>query len=156
MGKKIGLTCVLLAMRSEEADYVCATLQVWSVQCERNISTILVVQNYSVNTHAVRQGHRPNFCSIADGVIICGGIGSPGSPCLILWFWLIPVNHRVGSHHLAINYVPDNQHVSIQHTLTPSISYSLFSGDPDHWQTPCHMLRKGKCHPQTGFVDNQC
>ncbi len=52
-GQKIGSTRVLLAMRSEVADCVCATLQAWSAQCERNISGLEVAQSYSVS---VRQG----------------------------------------------------------------------------------------------------
>ena len=85
--QKIGTTCVLLATRSEVADCVCVALQVWSAQCGRNISALEVTQRYSVSLPALfgKDPTRPNFCSIADGAIIRGGIGSLGSPYLILW-----------------------------------------------------------------------
>ncbi len=88
-GQKIGSSRVLLATRWEVTDCVCAALQVWSTQCGRNISALEVVQNYSVSLRALfsKDLTRPNFCSIADGAIICGGIGSPGSPYLILWIY---------------------------------------------------------------------
>ncbi len=82
-GQKVGLTCVLLAS-SEVADCLCAALQVWS---GRNISALEVAQNYSVSLRTLFGKDRtlPNYYSIADCAIIHGGIGSPGSPCLILW-----------------------------------------------------------------------
>ncbi len=51
------------------------------------MSALEVAQSYSVSSRALfgKDPTRPNFCSIADGAIICGGIGSPGSPYLILW-----------------------------------------------------------------------
>ncbi len=58
-GQKIGLTCVLLATRLEVADCVCATLQVWSTQCECNISTLEVAQSYSVSLHSLFGKDRP-------------------------------------------------------------------------------------------------
>ncbi len=74
-------------MRSEVADCVCMALQVWSTQRGCNISALEVAQRYSVSLRALfgKDRTRPNFCSISDGVIIHGGIGIPGSPCLILW-----------------------------------------------------------------------
>ena len=73
---------------SEVVDCVCAAFQLWSAQCVRNISALEVAQTYSVNLRTLfgKNPTRPNFCSIADGAIIRGGIGSPGSPFLILWF----------------------------------------------------------------------
>ncbi len=56
-------------------------------QCERNIRALEVAQSYSVSLRALlgKDPSRPNFCSIAGGAIVHGGIGSPGSPYLILW-----------------------------------------------------------------------
>ncbi len=89
-GQKIGSSRVLLAMRSEVDDCVCAALQIWSARCGGNISGLEVAQNYSVSLHALlgKDQTRPNFCSIADGAIIRGGISSPGSPYLVLWLLL--------------------------------------------------------------------
>ncbi len=86
-GQKIGSSRVLRATRSELADCVCAALQAWSAQRGRNISTLKVAQSYSVSLRALfgKDPTQPNFCSIADGAIIRGGIGSSGSPYLILW-----------------------------------------------------------------------
>ncbi len=66
---------------------MCTALQVRSLQCGRNISILEVAQSYSVSLRALfgKDPTRPNFCSTADGAIIHGGVGSPGSPYLILW-----------------------------------------------------------------------
>ncbi len=88
-GQKIESSRVLLATHSKVDDCVYAALQVWSAHCGRNISALEVAQSYSVSLRALfsKDPSRPNFCSIADGAIIRGGIGSPGSPYLILWSW---------------------------------------------------------------------
>ncbi len=84
-GQKIESTRVLLTMRSEVADCVCASLQVWSAQCGRNISVLEVAQTYLVSLRPLfgKDLSRPTFCSIADGAIIRGGIGSLGSPYIL-------------------------------------------------------------------------
>ncbi len=86
-GQKIGSSRVLLVKRSEVADHVCAALQVWSAQCGRDISALEVAQSYSFSLRSLisKNPTQPNFFSIADGAIMRGGIGSPGSPYLILW-----------------------------------------------------------------------
>ncbi len=85
-GQKIGSSRVLLATCSKVADCVCAALQVWSGQHGRNISALKVAQSYSVSLR--KDPTRPNFCSIADGAIIHGGIGSLCSPYVILCLWV--------------------------------------------------------------------
>ncbi len=82
-GQKIGASQVLLATHSKVANCVCAALQIWSAQCGRNISALEVVQSYSVSFRTLfgKDPTRPNFCSIADGAIIRGGIQS----IQILW-----------------------------------------------------------------------
>ena len=81
-GQKIGSSRVLHSLRV--ADCMCATLQVWSTQCERNISALEVGQSNSVSLHTLlgKDLTQPNFYSIADAGIIRGRIGSPGSPYL--------------------------------------------------------------------------
>ncbi len=52
-------------------------------------------QSYSVSLRALfgKATSRPNFYSIAGGAIIHGGIGSPGSPYLILCVHVISCHH---------------------------------------------------------------
>ena len=95
-GQKIGLSRVLLAMCWEVADCMCAASHVWSTKCGRNISALKVAQSYSDSLRALfgKDLTQPNFCSITDSAIICGGIGSPGSPCLILWAHCIAISWK--------------------------------------------------------------
>ena len=85
--QKIESARALLAIRSEVADWVCTALQVWSAQCGHNISALEVAQSYSITLRPLfgNDPNQPNFCSIADGVIIRRGIRSSGCPYLILW-----------------------------------------------------------------------
>ncbi len=103
MGRKLGwVGSSSQRARKYWADCMCVALQVWSVQCGCNISVLEVAQSYSVSLRALfgKDPSRPNFCSIADGAMIHGGIGSPGSPYLILWTHL-KMNHF--RHYVILN-----------------------------------------------------
>ncbi len=87
-GQKIGLTRVLLAMRSEVADCLCAEFAslkrtMWT---QHKLPWSCAKLSVSLGTLFCKVPTQPNFCSIAYSASICGGIGSPGSPYLILWY----------------------------------------------------------------------
>ena len=58
-----------------------------------------------VSLHALfgKDPNQPNFCSIADGVIICGAIGSLGSPYVIFWSSL----NFIDSEHSVCIDIPE-------------------------------------------------
>ncbi len=80
-GQKIGLTRVLL-QRVWKCPLVCAEhCKSEAHNLDATWSPLEVAQSYLVSLRVLfgKDPTQPIFCSIADGAIICGCIGSPGS-----------------------------------------------------------------------------
>ncbi len=78
------------AFRSSRLRVVCDMVSLKRTMWMQHISTLEVPQSYASLHNDVRQGPKlTQFSSTADGVIICGGIRNPGSPCIILWSKLL-------------------------------------------------------------------